>query len=96
MEILEAIPDYHEDRDMEEPQDLVETILDKHSHKRKLAWAWELLREAERHATPEGIHRERERGKIHKIYMWLCCVKSLTETLPPKKRLQKLKNGRML
>ena len=43
MEIGESILEYHEDHDMEEPQELVEIILYKDSHKRKPAWARELI-----------------------------------------------------
>ena len=39
MEIGEAIPKDHEDHDMAEPQESVETILEKESHKRKPTWA---------------------------------------------------------
>ena len=39
MEIGEAIPEDHEDHDMTEPQEPVETFLEKDSHKRKSAWA---------------------------------------------------------
>ena len=45
MEIRETIPEYHEDHDMAEPQELVETIPEKDSHKRKKSWAWEIIQE---------------------------------------------------
>ena len=51
MEIEESIPKNHEDHNMIEPQEKVETFLDKDSHKRKLAWARELIREAERYSS---------------------------------------------
>ena len=73
MEIGEAIPKDHEDHDKAEPQEQVETILEKDSHKRKLAWARELIREAERYGAPEGIHRERKRENIYNRYMSLLC-----------------------
>ena len=38
-----AIPKDHEDHDMAEPQEPVETILEKDSQKRKATWACELL-----------------------------------------------------
>ena len=38
MEIGEAILEYHEDHDMMEPHELVETLLKKKSHKRKPSW----------------------------------------------------------
>ena len=43
MEIGEEILEYHEDNDMAEPQESIETIIKKVSHKRKLEWAWELI-----------------------------------------------------
>ena len=43
MEIGEAISKDHEDHDMVEPQEPVETLFEKHSHKRKPAWARELI-----------------------------------------------------
>ena len=46
MEIGEAILVDHEDHDMAEPQEPVETLLEKDSHKRKPAWARELIQEA--------------------------------------------------
>ena len=73
---------------------MVETFLEKDSHKRKLEWAQELLREAERNGTPEGLHRERK-GKSPTISMWPCYVKSLIKNIPPMKMLHKRKNGRM-
>ena len=39
---------------------------------------------------------ERERGKIPTISMWPCSVTSLIENLLPMKRLQEIKNGRIL
>ena len=61
MEIGEAIPKDPEDYNMTEPQEPIETFLEKDSHKRKPAWAQELLQEAERYGAPKGIHRERKR-----------------------------------
>ena len=46
MEIREAIRVAHEDHDMAEPQEPVEILLEKESHKRKPTWAWELIQEA--------------------------------------------------
>ena len=53
MEIGEAIPEDHEYHDMKEPQDLVETLLKKDSHKRKQTWSRELIQEEERYGTPK-------------------------------------------
>ena len=75
---------------MIEPQEPVETFLEKDSHKRKPTWARELLREDERYGAPEGIHRERKRENPYNSY-----VTSMTENIPPMKRIQKIKNGRM-
>ena len=72
---------------MTEPQEPVETFLERDSHKRKLTWAQELIREAKRCGIPGGIHRESEKGKNPTIVMWIFCVTSLTKKLPPMKRL---------
>ena len=69
MEIGEEILEYHEYHEMEEPQDLVETLLDNESHKRKPSWAWELIQEAKRYGTLEGMHRERKRPKPYNNYV---------------------------
>ena len=52
---------------------MVETFLQKESHKRKPACAWELLQEDERYRAPEGIHRERKRKKPYNSYLSLLC-----------------------
>ena len=57
-----------------EPQESVETFLEKDSHKRKPTWAWDLIREAERYGTPEGIHRERKRENTYNRYVALLCA----------------------
>ena len=46
MKIVEAIQELHEDNDMAEPQDPVETLHEKDSHKRKPTWERELKQEA--------------------------------------------------
>ena len=51
MEIGEVILEDHEDHDTKEPQELVETFLEKDSHKRKPTWAQELIREVERYCA---------------------------------------------
>ena len=58
---------------MEEPQDLVDTLIKKDFHKRKLAWAWELIQEAERYSALEGMHRERKIPNPYNIYVALLC-----------------------
>ena len=73
MEIADSIPKDHEDHDMKEVHELVETILEKDSHTSKPLWAWELIREAERYGTPEGIHRERKRENPYNSYVALLC-----------------------
>ena len=74
MEIGEAIQEYHEDHDMMEPQEPVETILEKDSHKRKPTWEQELIREVERYGAPKGIHRERKRENPYNSYVALLCA----------------------
>ena len=73
MEIVEAIPEYHEYHDMMQPQELVETILEKDSHKRKPTCARERIREAERYGAPEGIDRGRKGENPYNSYVDLCC-----------------------
>ena len=58
---------------MKEPQGPVETFLEKDSHKRKLTWAQDLIREDERYGAPEGIHKERKRGNPYNIYVDIRC-----------------------
>ena len=43
MEIGESILEDHEYHNMTEPQDMVETFLEKESHKRKPTWEQELI-----------------------------------------------------
>ena len=73
MEIGESILEDHDDHNMVEPQEPVETFLEKNSHKRKPAWAREILQEAERYGSPEGIYRERKREKHFNRYVALLC-----------------------
>ena len=61
--MIETIPKYHEDHNMEEPQEPVKTLHETNSHKRKPSWAWELLQDVERYGAPDGMHRERKRPK---------------------------------
>ena len=56
---------------MEKPQEMVETILEDDSHKRKPSWEWELIWEAESYGALEGIHRERKREKTYNSYVTL-------------------------
>ena len=58
---------------MIEPQEMIETFLEKDSHKRKPAWARELIQEVERHGAPKGIHRERKRENPYNSYVALLC-----------------------
>ena len=74
MEIGESIPEDYEDHDMAEPQESIEKLLEKDSHKRKPAWEWELIQEAERYGTPKGMHRERKITKPYNNYVALLCV----------------------
>ena len=58
---------------MIEPEEPVETFLEKESYKRKPTWAQELLQEDERYGTPEGIHRETKRENPYNSYVELLC-----------------------
>ena len=58
MEIREAIPEDHEDHDMEKPQELEDNLLQKDSHKSKPTWEQDMIQEAKRYVALEGIHKE--------------------------------------
>ena len=58
---------------MAEPQDSVETLHEKESHKMKPAWALELIQEIERYVTPEGMHRDIKRPNPQNNYVSLLC-----------------------
>ena len=73
MKIREAIQEEHEYHNMEEPQDLVETLLEKNSHKRKPTWEQELIQEVERYGALEGMHRERKIPNPYNNYVALLC-----------------------
>ena len=73
MEIVEAIPEDHEDHDMVEPQESIEALLEKDSNKRKPSWAWKLIQEAERYGAPEGMHRGRKRPNTCNSYVAFLC-----------------------
>ena len=60
-----------EDREIEEPQELVDTPQEKNTHKRKLAWVWEAIQGVERYGALEEIHRERKRTRSHSSYVAL-------------------------
>ena len=67
MEIGEAIPEDYE------YHNILETLPEKESHKRKPTWEQELIQEAERYGTPEVIHREREIPNPYNNYAALLC-----------------------
>ena len=69
----ETIPEDHEDQDMIEPQEPVEPLHERNSHKRKPAWARELIQDAKRYGTPDGMHRERKRPRPYNSYVALLC-----------------------
>ena len=58
---------------MAKPQEPVETLHEKDSHKRKKAWTRELIQKAKRYGAPEGMHRERKRAKPYNNYVALLC-----------------------
>ena len=58
------------DHDMTEPQMPIDPPKEV-SHKRKPAWARELIQDAERYGVPEGSLRESERPRIYSSYMAL-------------------------
>ena len=73
MEIREVFIEDTEYHDMKEPQELVETFLEKESHTRKPSWAHDPLQEYERFGAPKGIHRERKSAKPYNRFVALLC-----------------------
>ena len=73
MTIEDTISEGHEDNDMEKPQEPIEPLHEKKSHKRKPAWAQELIQDVEGYGTTYRIHRERKRPKPYNIYVALLC-----------------------
>ena len=67
----EATPE--EDREMEEPQELVDPPREKNYYKRKLAWVREAIQGAERYGAPGEMHRERQRTRSYSSYVALLC-----------------------
>ena len=58
------------DHDMTEPQMSVDPLKEV-SHKRKLAWARELIQDAERYGAPKGSLRESKRPRTYANYVAL-------------------------
>ena len=73
MAIEETILEYHEDHDMEETQELVESLHKNNSYKRKPTWARELIQHAKKYGAPDGMHREKKRPKPYNNYVALLC-----------------------
>ena len=65
----EATPE--QDREIEEPQDLVDPPCEKNSYKRKPTWVREAILDAKRYGAPEGKHRERKRPRPYSSYVAL-------------------------
>ena len=59
---------------MVEPQEHVETLNEKDCHKRKPAWARELIQEEERYGAPNEMQRERKRPKPYNNYVAPLCA----------------------
>ena len=60
-----------EDREIEEPQELVDPPQEKNPHKRKLAWVREAIQGVERYGAPKENHRERKRTRSCSGYVAL-------------------------
>ena len=58
---------------MAEPQEPMETLHEKDSHKRKPTWEQEIKQEAEMYGAPDGMQRERKRPKTYNSYVTLLC-----------------------
>jgi hypothetical protein len=69
---VKATPDdeIREDRDMMESQEPPQMTI---SHKRKLAWARELIQYGEKYGAPEGTMRQSKKPKLLSSYMALMC-----------------------
>ena len=89
---LEILED-HEDRDMVETQEPIETLHEKDFHKRKPTWEHEPIQYAERYDAPEGMHRETKRPKPYNNYVALLC--DITEIEYSNYEEAAKKNGRM-
>ena len=53
----EVTTEDHEDYDMAKPQQSVEPLREKNSHKIRLAWAREVIQDAEKYGTTDGMRR---------------------------------------
>ena len=62
-----------EDQELEEPQEPVDTPLEKNPHKRKSAWVHEIIQGAERYGSSEETHRGRKRTRSCSGYVALLC-----------------------
>ena len=67
----EAIPE--EDREIEEPQEPVDTPQEKNPYKRKPTWVREAIQGVERYGAPEENNRERKRTRSYSGYVALLC-----------------------
>ena len=56
---------------MGEPQELVEPLCEKNSHKRRPTWAREVIQDAEKYGAPDGMHRESKRPRPYNNYVAL-------------------------
>ena len=92
--IVEAIPEVHEDHDMEIPQEIVEKLHEIDSSKRKQHGHRNSCKKKKGMVLHMGC---KEKGKYQNLTtsMWPCCVTSLTRNLPNMKRLQKINNGKI-
>ena len=84
-----------EDRELEEPQELVDPPQDKNPHKRKPASVQEAIQVAERYGSPKENHRERKRTRSCSRYVALLCD-FIDKEPSVMKKWQNGKNGRML
>ena len=62
-----------EDREIEEPQELVDPPREKNYYMRKPTRVQEVILGAERYLAPEGMHRERKRPRQFSSYVALLC-----------------------
>ena len=60
-----------EDHDMEEPRRPADSSWEMNTKKRRLAWAWEIIQDAEKYGAPDGSFRESKRPRPYSSYVTL-------------------------
>ena len=82
---------------MTEPQRPEDPPKEVISHKRRPAWALELIQDAKKYGAPDGSLKESKRPRTYSIHIpvrWHCYPISLMQDLPVTKKQLKKKYGR--